>query len=187
MGGGDKGLLDLGGKTIIDHVIDRLAPQVATLAINANGDPSRFTDFGLVVLADSLPDHPGPLAGVLAGLDWALSQGATEIVTVATDTPFLPLDLVARLRDAKGPSGLSIAASVDAIGRIRPHPTCGLWPVSLRDDLKETLQQGKRKVMLWVEGHDAGIARFETASRDPFLNINTPEDIEYARRLGPPA
>ena len=104
MGGGDKGLKLVGGRRLIDHVIARLAPQCGPLALNANGDPARFIDLGLPVLPDSLPDHPGPLAGVLAGLDWACEQGGEAIVTAAADTPFFPTDLVARLRAAAGPA-----------------------------------------------------------------------------------
>ncbi|HHX88424.1 MAG TPA: molybdenum cofactor guanylyltransferase, partial [Paracoccus sp.] len=111
MGGGDKGLRQVAGRRLLDHVIDRLGPQVAGLAINANGDPARLAGFGLPVLPDSLPDHPGPLAGVLAGMDWAAGQGARAIVTAAADTPFFPPDLVARLQAAAGPSGLALAAS----------------------------------------------------------------------------
>ena len=118
MGGGDKGLKVVAGKRLLDHVIARLVPQCGPLAINANGDPARFAEFGLPVLADSLPDYPGPLAGVLAGLDWAAGLGAEAIVTVAADTPFFPADLVARLQAAAGPSGLALAASPDETGKL---------------------------------------------------------------------
>ncbi|WP_169306072.1 molybdenum cofactor guanylyltransferase [Sulfitobacter sp. 15WGC] len=97
MGGGDKGLLPLGQGTLLSSVIDRLEPQVAGLALNANGDAARFADLGLPVLADSIEGFAGPLAGVLAGLDWAAEQGAESIVTAAADTPFFPCDLVPRL------------------------------------------------------------------------------------------
>lgn len=183
MGGGDKGLREVGGRRLIDHVIGRLGPQCTGLAINANGDPARLADFGLPVLPDSLPDHPGPLAGVLAGLDWAADQGAEAIVTAAADTPFFPTDLVARLRDAAGPSGLCLAGSPDEDGRMQRHPTFGLWPVALRDNLRAALQGGLRKIVLWTDGHGAGLARFESSPFDPFFNVNTPEDIATAERL----
>jgi molybdenum cofactor guanylyltransferase len=183
MGGGDKGLREVGGRRLIDHVIARLAPQCAGMAINANGDPARLAEFGLPVLPDSLPDHPGPLAGVLAGLDWAAAEGAAAIVTAAADTPFFPVDLVARLQEAAGPSGLCLAASTDEDGRMQRHPTFGLWPVALRDDLRVALTGGLRKIVLWTDSHGAGLARFDSTPFDPFFNVNTPEDITTAERL----
>jgi molybdenum cofactor guanylyltransferase len=183
MGGGDKGLRKVGGQRLMDHVITRLGPQCLGLAINANGDPARFDDFGLPVLPDSLPDQPGPLAGVLAGLDWAALQGAAAIVTAAADTPFFPVDLVARLQAAAGPSGLCIAGSPDETGRVQRHPTFGLWPVALRDDLRAAVTGGMRKVVTWTDAHNAGLARFGSDPFDPFFNINTPEDILRAERL----
>jgi molybdopterin-guanine dinucleotide biosynthesis protein A len=184
MGGGDKCLRAVAGRRLIDHVIDRLAPQVAELALNANGDPARFAEFGLPVLADSVADHPGPLAGVLAGLDWAAARGAPAIVTAAGDTPFLPRDLVARLVAAAGPEGLALAASPDAEGRVQRHPTFGLWPVALREDLRAALAGGLRKIVLWTDAHGAGTAVFDSAPFDPFFNINTPEDVAAAEALG---
>jgi len=183
MGGGDKGLRHLGDRRLIDHVIDRLAPQCAALAINANGDPARFAEFGLPVLADSLPDHPGPLAGVLAGLDWAAAEGHAAIVTAAADTPFFPRDLARRLAAAAGPSGLALAASRDAEGKLWRHPTFGLWPVALRDDLRAALRGGLRKIVLWTDAHGAGLAEFPATPVDPFFNVNTPEDIARAEDL----
>jgi molybdopterin-guanine dinucleotide biosynthesis protein A len=183
MGGGDKGLRTVGGRRLIDHVIDRLGPQCGSMAINANGDPARFSEFGLPVVADSLADHPGPLAGVLAGLDWAAGQGATAIVTAAADTPFLPKDLVARLVASAGPSGLCLAASPDETGRVQRHPTFGLWPVALRDDLRAALTAGLRKIVIWTDGHGARQAVFDSTPFDPFFNVNTPEDIAAAEAL----
>lgn len=124
MGGGDKGLLRLGGVTLLGHVRARLAPQCAELAINANGDPARFSDYGLPVLADTLPDYLGPLAGVLAGLEWAAEKGGDAIVTAAADTPFLPHDLVVRLSDAAARKKvpIALAASPDDAGSLRHHP-----------------------------------------------------------------
>ncbi|WP_372886115.1 molybdenum cofactor guanylyltransferase MobA [Shimia sp.] len=186
MGGGDKGLLQIGGKSILSHVIDRLGPQTAALALNANGDAGRFAETGLPVIADSLGDHPGPLAGVLAGLDWAAQQGADCIVTAAADTPFFPCDLVPRLMlAAEGMTHpLALAASRDAeSGRLWRQPTFGLWPVSLRDDLRAALQGGLRKVVLWTDQHGAKTAEFPVISVDPFFNVNTPQDLAQARAL----
>lgn len=182
MGGGDKGLHSLGSARILDHVIARLEPQCAALALNANGDPARFAAFGLPVLPDSFDGHQGPLAGVLAGLDWAAQQGADAIVTAAADTPFLPLDLVTRLTACAAPNGLCIAASPDEAGTLRRHPTFGLWPVALRDDLRAAMADGLRKVSLWADRHGAGTARFSGDQGDPFFNINRPEDIDTALR-----
>ena len=183
MGGGDKGLRSLGDRTLIAHVIARLAPQCGPLAINANGDPARLAAFGLPVLPDPLPDFPGPLAGILAGLDWAASFGAPAIVTAAADTPFLPADLVARLIAAAGPKRLALAASPDATGTLQRHPTFGLWPVALRDDLRASLAGGLRKITRWADAHQAGTAVFDAAPLDPFFNVNTPEDLALAQRL----
>ncbi|MDN5785665.1 molybdenum cofactor guanylyltransferase MobA [Pseudorhodobacter sp.] len=183
MGGGDKGLRMVAGRRIIDHVIARLAAQCDPLAINANGDATRLAEFGLPILPDSLPDHPGPLAGVLAGLDWAAGFGASAIITAAADTPFFPADLVARLQAHAGPSGLCLAASADATGRMQRQPTFGLWPVALRDDLRTALQGGLRKIVLWTQSHDAGQAEFASTPYDPFFNINAPEDLLRAQDL----
>ena len=185
MGGGDKGLLEIGGRPILDHVIDRLAPQVAELAINANGDPARFAHFDLPVLPDGIADFPGPLAGVLAGLDWAAEQGAETIVTAAADTPFFPCDLVPQLLLASEGMvhPLALAATPDEKrGQVR-HPTFGLWPVALRDDLRDALEGGLRKVVLWSDKHDGQEAVFPVVGLDPFFNINTPEDLALANEL----
>lgn len=183
MGGGDKGLREVGGRTLLARVIARLEPQCGPLALNANGDPGRFAGLGLPVLPDSLPDRPGPLAGVLAGLDWAAADGASAIVTAAADTPFFPADLVVRLEAAAGPSGLALAAAPDATGKLQRHPTFGLWPVALRHDLRAALEGGLRKIVLWTDRHGAGTAAFEATPFDPFFNVNTPEDILEAERL----
>ncbi|MBB93654.1 MAG: molybdenum cofactor guanylyltransferase MobA [Rhodobacteraceae bacterium] len=185
MGGGDKGLLDLGNQPILAHVIDRLAPQVGGLALNANGDPARFAGHGLPVVADSIEGFAGPLAGVLAGLDWAAGQGADSIVTAAADTPFFPRDLVARLVAASSGQAhpLVLAATPDdRRGRVR-HPTFGLWPVALRDDLRAALGDGLRKVVLWTDAHDGREALFDAGPPDPFFNVNTPEDLATARAV----
>lgn len=183
MGGGDKGLRVVAGQRLMDRVITRLSAQCAPLAINANGDPARLAEFGLPILPDSLPDHPGPLAGVLAGMDWAASLGASAIITAAADTPFFPLDLASKLQENAGPSGLCLAASPDETGRMQRQPTFGLWPVALRDDLRQALQGGLRKIVIWTQRHDAGLACFDSLPFDPFFNVNTPDDIEAAETL----
>ncbi len=183
MGGGDKGLLTLGGQPLLDRVIGRLAPQVADLALNANGDPARFVRFGLPVLPDSIAGFAGPLAGVLAGLDWAAAQGAETIVTAAADTPFFPCDLVPQLLYASEgmTHPLVLAETPDARrGRAR-HPTFGLWPVALRDDLRAALAGGLRKVVLWTDQHGGRTALFPDESA--FFNVNTPEDLEKAEAM----
>jgi molybdopterin-guanine dinucleotide biosynthesis protein A len=169
MGGGDKGRLELDGVPLIAHVIDRLGPQVERLALNANGDLTRWSDLGLPVLPDSIAGHPGPLAGVLAGMDWAAEIGAEAVVSAAADTPFLPLDLVAELRASSGPSGLVLARAGG-----RAQPVFGLWPVALRGALREALGAGVRKVLHWTDAHGATYADFP---EDAFFNINTPEDL----------
>ncbi|MEM0948786.1 MAG: molybdenum cofactor guanylyltransferase MobA [Pseudomonadota bacterium] len=183
MGGGDKALHDVGGATILSRVIDRLAPQAGQLALNANGDPARFAAFDLPVLADSIADYPGPLAGVLAGMDWAAALGADHIISVAADTPFFPTDLVARLTgEISDTTPIVLAATRDGERVIR-HPTFGLWPVAFRDDLRAALEGGLRKVVLWTDRHGAATAVFGTEPIDPFFNINTPEDLARAGAL----
>lgn len=178
MGGGDKGLLPLGDSTILEQVINRLSPQVAGLALNANGDPARFSHTRLPVLSDSIPGFAGPLAGVLAGLDWAAGEGADHIVTAAADTPFFPADLVPVLLAASETTGHPIALARTDNGR---HPTFGLWPVALRDDLRTALNDGLRKVVLWTDKHGTAMADFPTGAFDPFFNVNTPEDLAKAQ------
>ena len=180
MGGGDKGLLTIGDRPMLEHVIERIAPQVGELALNANGDEARFAKFGLPVLADPVAGYAGPLAGVLAGLDWAAGRGVANIVTVAADTPFLPADLVDRLLDAAVGQGGQIALACTTGGL---HPTFGLWPVALRDDLRTALSDGVRKVVDWTDRHGVARAEFPVGKFDPFFNVNTPEDLDRAQNL----
>lgn len=188
MGGGDKALKPIAGRPMLDRVIDRLRPQVGTLALNANGDPHRFSAYGLPVVADSIAGFAGPLAGVLAGMDWALAHAPTarSVVTVAGDTPFFPEDLVERFLDATGDDEETIAL---ASSGGKTHPVFGLWPVALADDLRAFLAAGEtRKVLAWVDRHrridvafdetQVGALRF-----DPFFNINRPEDVEEAEKI----
>jgi molybdenum cofactor guanylyltransferase len=180
-GGGDKGLRRLGGKPLISHVVDRLRPQCGPIVLNANGDVSRFAGLGLPVLPDTVPDHSGPLAGVLAAMDWAAGQGGDAVLTVAADTPFLPPDLVARL--CAGGVALRVAASPDASGRLRAHPTSALWPVTLREALRRDLGKGMRRLGLWADDHGAERVAFPSAPFDPFFNINTADDMAQAEAL----
>lgn len=179
MGGGDKGLLTLGDAPILTHVIDRLSPQVASMALNANGDASRFDGFDLPVLADSVTGFVGPLAGVLAGLDWAANEGADTIVTVAADTPFFPCDLVPRLQLAAEGMEHPLALARTPDGR---QPTFGIWPVALRDDLRDALEVGLRKVVMWTDRHDGRSAMFDDPG-EPFFNVNTPQDLAQAIKM----
>ena len=169
MGGGDKGLLDLGGRPVIAHVIERLG---CARAISANGDPARFACFGLPVLSDSVPDWPGPLAGVLAGMDWAAGQGIARILTAPADTPFFPRDLGTRLAAAKAPVVMATNGG--------DHPAFAMWDVALRDDLRAALHSGTRRMRDWMDAR--GALRVEIPGEDPFFNINTPADLDAARR-----
>ena len=185
MGGGDKGRLMLGQQSLLEHVIDRLRPQVSSIILNANGPKERFSDLNFPVVADSLDGYAGPLAGVLAGLDWAFENGAEFIVSVASDTPFFPEDLVERfLKEARGmETPLVLAATTGEAGRIWRQPTFGLWPVALRHDLRKNLENGLRKVVLWTDQYRGREVIFETDVIDPFFNVNTPEDLLEAQGL----
>jgi len=184
MGGGDKCLLPLTGRPILAHVIERLKPQVAELIISANGDPARFSAFGLPVVEDRLGGYAGPLAGILAGLEGARTNRPESrfAITAASDTPFLPADLVDRLRSAggEGAPNLAVARSADGM-----HPVFGLWPVTLAPDLEASLMSGERKVSDWVRQRQAREVMFpplEIGSRtiDPFFNINRAHDLAAA-------
>lgn len=186
MGGGDKALLRLGGETLLARVVARLRPQVEEIVLNANGDPARFAEFGLPVVADTVEGFAGPLAGVLAGMRWAAARGYTHVASAAGDTPFFPADLVARLREAAETSGspIALAATNDPERGLTEHPTFGLWPVALADNLEEALSVGHlRKVIVWTSRHGAARAVFDDAGTFPFFNVNTPEDMLEAERI----
>ena len=183
MGGGDKGLLELDGRPILDHVIDRVAPQVRMVVVNANGDAERFARWNRPVAADVLPDNPGPLVGVLTGMDWTVANlpGVEWIVTVPTDAPFLPRDLIERFLEAVDRESADMACAVSDGQR---HPVCGLWPVSLRMDLRHALvEDGIRKVDKWTGQHEVADVDFSTDPIDPFFNANEPADLDEAHRL----
>ncbi|MGF1659307.1 MAG: molybdenum cofactor guanylyltransferase MobA [Rubrimonas sp.] len=185
MGGGDKCLIEIAGRSLLARVIDRLAPQCDGLILNANGDPARFSAYGLPVVADGVTGYAGPLAGVLAGMEAAAAQGADAIVTAAGDTPFFPADLVARLREAAARDGtpLACAAAPDDAGKLWDHPTFGLWPTALAGDLRAALDGGLRKILHWTDGHGCARAVFDGGPPDPFFNVNTPEDRAEAARI----
>ncbi len=192
MGGGDKGLIDLCGQSLLGRVITNISPQVDKLALNANGDASRFAATGLPVLPDSIEGYVGPLAGVLAGMDWAHDHGVQHIVSVAADTPFFPETLVTRLQAARQTENkpIALAASRDPERGVMRQPVFGLWPVCLRHDLRDALNGGLRKIVVWADRHGAASAVFDfpksgaaTAGIDPFFNINTPQDIDRAVSL----
>ena len=183
MGGGDKSLRLLAGQTLLDRVIDRVRPQVAALVLNANGDPARFARFGLPVVADSVADFAGPLAGILAGLDWTAANrpDCPLVVSLATDAPFLPTDLVARL--AEGMKSREAELACAASGG-QPHPVIGLWPVRLREELRHALiADGIRKVDVWTARHRLATVDFPVTAIDPFFNANRPEDLDRAAAL----
>ena len=185
MGGGDKALRPLGERTLLDHVIDRVGPQVDGLVLNANGDPARFAGFGLPVVPDSVPDFAGPLAGILAGLDWAAAMrpDCELIVSVPTDAPFLPRDLVVRL--AAGMKAAEADLACAASGG-QPHPVVGLWPVRLRQALRHAVvDEDIRKVDVWTGRYRLATVPFteEMPGVDPFFNANRPEDLERAAAL----
>lgn len=184
---GDKGLLDLAGKPMLARVIERLSPQAGAIVINANGDPARFAAFGLPVVPDTVEGFVGPLAGILAGLRWSAvhTPASTHVVSVSTDAPFLPLDLVAKLQLglAEGSGRIALAASGGEL-----HPVIGLWPVALAGDLETALKDGVRKVLHWTDRHGTVPVAFpfiELKGRqiDPFFNANTPEELDEARVL----
>jgi molybdopterin-guanine dinucleotide biosynthesis protein A len=182
MGGGDKCLRLLAGRPILAHIIERARTQVTALVLNANGDPARFATFGLPVVADGVAGFAGPLAGVLAGLDWAAENlpGATHVASFATDAPFVPRDLVPMLREGMR-AGIFELACAGSSGRV--HPVFGLWPLALRDDLRAALASGVRKVDQWTAGYRLVEVEFPAAPIDPFFNANRPEDLAEAERL----
>jgi molybdopterin-guanine dinucleotide biosynthesis protein A len=183
MGGDDKAGIRIGGTTILDRVLARLAPQCQKLIINANGYPARFAATGLAVVSDGVPDFPGPLAGILAGLDWAAlnAPDIAWVVSAPSDCPFLPRDLVARLKQARSEAGTPLAC---AQSRGRRHPVVALWPVELREKLRHALVHDNiRKVEDWAARCGVGFADWPDAPVDPFFNVNTPADVATANRI----
>jgi molybdenum cofactor guanylyltransferase len=183
MGGGDKPMRTIGGRTILERVIARLKPQCDGLILNANGDPARFAAFGLPVIADGVADFPGPLAGILAGLDWAASNrpDVTHILSAAADCPFLPRDLVSKLEEARRAQNAELAV---ASSGGQTHPVIGLWSVALREQLRHALVvEDVRKIDRWTARFPLATVSWPAAPLDPFFNANTAEDIAEAERL----
>ena len=184
LGGVDKALLTLHGRTFLAHVRERAQPQVDALALSANSDPADYADFGLPVLADSPQGHVGPLAGLLSGLEWAMHAmpDADRVASFAVDTPFFPLDLVDRLRSALEREGaeIALAASGDRI-----HPVFGLWSVASAAALRHALTvEGVRAVRAWTDRFRVAVVSWDAKPFDPFFNINTPADLENLDGLG---
>jgi molybdenum cofactor guanylyltransferase len=183
MGGGDKARIRIGGASILERVAARLEAHCRALIINANGDPERFADAGLVVVADSVPDFVGPLAGILAGLDWAAANApdCAFIASAPGDCPFLPKDLVPRLHEARAAANASLACARSGQWS---HPVVGLWPLALREDLRGALTvEGLRKIDLWTARHGIATAEWPDVPVDPFFNVNTPEDAARAEAI----
>ena len=183
MGGGDKALLRIGGMTILERVLERISPQCSAVILNANGDPNRFAPTGLPVVADDVPGFAGPLAGILAGLDWAAAH-APEIAFIGSvpgDCPFLPRDLIGRLHAARAAAGAPLACAKSGDWR---HPVVGLWSVALRDDLRHALVvEDLRKIEIWTGRHGVALAEWPDKPVDPFFNVNTPEDAARAEEI----
>jgi len=183
MGGGDKALLEIGGRTILEYVLETMTPQCDGIILNANGDPARFARFGLPVVPDDIPDFAGPLAGVLAGLDWAAAHrpDLAWMVSVPGDCPFLPSDLVEKLHAARAAQNTPLACAKS--GEWRP-PVAGLWPVALRADLRRALvDEDLHKIEVWTRRHGIAIAEWPDRPVDPFFNVNTPEDRARANDI----
>jgi molybdopterin-guanine dinucleotide biosynthesis protein A len=177
MSGKDKARIELAGKPLIEHAISSLAPQVGSIFVN--GEPSRFLDLGVHVIADSVPDFAGPLAGVLAGLEWAEQQDFETLLTIPVDVPFLPADLVERLGEARRGNDVACASSA---GRL--HHVVALWPIAMAPSLRHALvRENLRKVEAWLARQRVGIAEWPASPYDPFFNINTPQDLEEAEDI----
>jgi len=183
MGGNDKALLSLAGRPMVEHVAERLAPQCESVILNTNGDPSRFRKMPFSIVPDSVPDHPGPLAGILAALEWSATHrpDIAWLVSAPADTPFIPTDLVLRLHEACGETRKLMACAESGS---QAHFAVGLWPVSLRHDLRQGLMnQGIRSIRNWLNRHGHAVAVWPVEPNDPFFNINTPEDLRHAEGL----
>ncbi|MBV9200137.1 MAG: molybdenum cofactor guanylyltransferase MobA [Alphaproteobacteria bacterium] len=183
MGGGDKALRVIGGVSLLERVIERLQPQVETLVLSANGDPARFARFALPVVADSVPGYAGPLAGILAGLDWTAEHrpDCAHVVSAATDAPFLPRDLISRLVREMEDAGAELACAASGG---QSHPVIGLWPVRLREDLRRAVaDEAVRKVDVWTARYRLATVPFGDEPIDPFFNANRPEDLATATAL----
>ena len=183
MGGGDKPMREIAGRAILDHVIERLEPQCDQLVLNANGDPARFAHVGLPVIADTIEGYPGPLAGILAALEWTAEKrpDIEWVVSVAGDCPFVPRDLVSRLHQARSAEGTDLAVAVSAG---QAHPVIGLWKVALKDELRHALvEENIRKIDRWTARYPLAAVSWPDVPVDPFFNANTVNDLAEAERL----
>ncbi|WP_183794810.1 molybdenum cofactor guanylyltransferase MobA [Allorhizobium borbori] len=185
LGGVDKASVGFGAGTLLDAVLARFAPQVEALVVNANGDASRFARYALPVVPDDIGGHPGPLAGILSAMDHGAKNGFSHVASVPVDTPFLPGNLVARLKDtaARGGAPIIFAASSAEDGRLLRQPVFGLWPVSLREDLRSSLSTGLSKIVLWADRHGSESVPFPSTDIDPFFNVNSAADLDEAQKL----
>ncbi|KAB7614765.1 molybdenum cofactor guanylyltransferase MobA [Amylibacter sp. SFDW26] len=185
MGGQDKCLMQLGEQTLLQQTISRLSPQVDMIAVNTNSDAAEYEQTNLQILPDTFEGFAGPLAGVLTGMEWAADNGADYIATVAADTPFFPTDLVQVMRKALADQSgaIAIAETPAEDARFYNHPTFGLWPVALKDDLRDALENGVRKVIQWAKPHGVAKAAFSSDPFDPFFNVNRPEDFQKAQEF----
>lgn len=183
MGGGDKSLLELGGKPLLSRVIERATPQVDTLMLNANGDPARFACYGLPVVADVVPGFAGPLAGILTGMHWVREHAPAcqWLASFASDTPFFPQDLVSRMVQQAEKEQAPLAC---AVSQERSHPVFGLWSLALIEDLhRAVVEEDMRKIMRWTDRYSCSLVEFSAVPFDPFFNINRPEDLRAAEEL----
>jgi len=183
MGGADKALIKIGGRTILDRVLDRLRGQCDGMVLSANGDLTRFAFTGLPVIADDVPDFAGPLAGILAGLDWTAKHhpNVAWLASVPSDCPFLPTDLVSRLHAARQSEGKPLACAGSGGWT---HPVIALWSVALREDLRRALvHEGLHKTDGWTARHGVAVAEWPMTPFDPFFNVNAPDDVVAANRL----
>jgi molybdopterin-guanine dinucleotide biosynthesis protein A len=181
MGGGDKPLRHLRGVPILNYVLARIARHGRVLALNANGDAARFAAYGLPVLSDAMGDYPGPLAGILAGLDWAAEQGGiATVMSVPGDCPFIPLDLAERMESAR--RSLAVPMACAGSGGWT-HPVIGLWPVSLREEMRAALEAGERKIDRFTARFGCATAEWPSEPFDPFFNVNTPEELAQAEHI----
>ncbi len=182
LGGRDKGLIEIAGRPILARLVERLVPQCAALILNANGDAARFAPFGLPVIADDIDGFAGPLAGVLAGMDYAAARfpGTSHLLSVPADTPFIPENLAARLEAARAAAGARIAVAASAGG---VHHAVALWPVALAEELRQALSRGERRVSGFIARYESATADWPDAPCDPFFNVNRPEDLAQAEAL----
>ena len=184
MGGGDKCLRSLARRPLLERIVERVRPQVSTLILNAGGDVERFAAYGLPVVADTIPDFAGPLAGVLTGLEWAADNGAPWVASFATDAPFLPEDLVARLAGAVEAAGVDMACAASGG---RAHPVFGIWPVGLKGELRRAMElEDMRKIDRWTARYNLVQVDFPCLPVDPFFNVNSPEDLARAEGIVSP-